>query len=83
MVVVLGHSAVKNMIFSKSEHKEIRRNFPITKKYIYFDNAGVAPISLPAMKIVNTIAKDICDVGYLKLECWYLETEKQGKTLRL
>ncbi len=79
MVVALGHSAVKNMIFSKSEHEEIRRNFPITKKYIYFDNAGVAPISLPAMKIVNTIAKDICDVGYLKLECWYLETEKARK----
>ena len=67
------------MIFSKSEHQEIRRNFPVTKKYIYFDNAGVAPISLPAMKIVNTIAKDICDVGYLKLEDWYLKTEKARK----
>ena len=79
MVVAPGHSVVKIMIFSKSEHQEIRRNFPITKKFIFFNNAGVAPISLPAMKIINAVADDICNFSHVKLQDWYLETEKARK----
>ena len=67
------------MIFSKSEHQEIRINFPITKKYIFLDNAGVAPISLPAMKTIYNITKDICDFGLVKLENWYMEVHKARK----
>ena len=67
------------MIFGKSEHQEIRRNFPVTKKFIFFDNASVAPISLPAMKIINAVANDICHFSYAKLQNWYLEIEKARK----
>ncbi len=67
------------MIFSKSEHQEIRRNFPITKKFIFLNNAGVAPISLPAMNMINAVAKDICNFSYVKLKDWNIETEAARK----
>lgn len=58
------------MIFSKKEHREIRLNFPVTKNCIFFNNAGVAPVSLPALKMINVVAQDICKTGYLKLREW-------------
>lgn len=58
------------MVFSKKEHLEIRKNFPLTKKYIFFNNAAIAPVSLPAMKTINAVVEDICKIGYLKLQDW-------------
>lgn len=59
------------MIFTKTEHREIRRNFPITKEYIFFNNAGVAPVSLPALKTIKIVADDLCKIGYAKLKVLY------------
>lgn len=59
------------MIFTKAEHRDIRRNFPVTKKYVFFNNAGVAPVSLPALKKIKAVADDICKIGYVKLKVLY------------
>jgi len=58
------------MIFSKTELREIQRNFPITNQYIFFNTAGVAPISLPSQKIIRALSEDLCKIGYYKLKEW-------------
>lgn len=67
------------MSFSKNEHLRIRRNFPVTKKYIFFNNAGVAPVSLPALKTINNVLEDICKIGHAKLQYWYQAIEVARK----
>jgi len=47
-----------------------REEFPVTKKYIYLDHAGVAPISLRVKSTVERFLKEASEAGVFKYQDW-------------
>lgn len=55
---------------SEKELEEYRYLFPVTKKHIYFNHAGVAPISLRVADAVNLYNQDSLHNGYTAAAAW-------------
>lgn len=47
-----------------------RKEFPVTKNYIYLDHAGVAPISLRVKSAVEGFLKEASEAGIFKYQDW-------------
>ena len=47
-----------------------RKGFPVTKRYIYLDHAGVAPISLRVKSTVERFLKEASEAGVFKYQDW-------------
>ncbi len=47
-----------------------RKEFPVTKNYIYLDHAGVAPISLRVKSTVERFLKEASEAGIFKYQDW-------------
>ncbi len=50
--------------------KQIRKEFPVTKKYTYLDNAGIGPLSRRAVSYMNEFIEDMGRHGGINEERW-------------
>jgi len=55
---------------------EIRKLFPITKRYIYLDHSAVAPVSLRAVEASNNFLKEASIKAGFAYEEWVGKIEK-------
>lgn len=62
-------------IFSESEIENYRKLFPVTKKFIYLDHSGVAPVSLSAVERVNKFLASASGFGVVEYEKYMDEVE--------
>lgn len=62
--------------FSDQELKEFRYLFPVTKKFIYFNHAAVAPISLRVVDAVAQFNHEALNEGYTAGPRWVKHIEK-------
>jgi cysteine desulfurase/selenocysteine lyase len=61
---------------SQKELKEYRYLFPITKKFIYFNHAGVAPISMRVADAMMRFSQESLHEGYTAGPRWVKQYEK-------
>lgn len=54
---------------------KIRREFPVTDRCVYFDHAGVAPVSRRVAEAVATFIADARDFGRLHYPAWEARAE--------
>jgi selenocysteine lyase/cysteine desulfurase len=62
--------------FSDEELKEFRYLFPVTKKFIYFNHAAVAPISLRVVDAISQFNHEALHEGYTAGPRWVKHIEK-------
>lgn len=64
--------------------QEMRRLFPVTKKLVYLNHAGVSPISKPVKAAVDRFVKGYLDRGFTAAREWHAEEkEARGNAARL
>jgi len=49
---------------------DIRKLFPVTRKYIYLNHAAVSPLALPVVEAMHGIIKDVSDNGVVNYQHW-------------
>jgi selenocysteine lyase/cysteine desulfurase len=54
----------------------LRNEFPVTRRWAYFDHAAVAPISAGAQRIMNEWAADVVDNGEINEPRWLHRVEE-------
>lgn len=59
--------------------KNIRKEFPVTDEYAFFDHARVAPLPERARKVVTAFVDDATRFGTGHYETWMLELERTRK----
>lgn len=59
---------------------EFREQFPVTRKWAYFDNAAVSPISGPAMEAVSQWSRQSVEEGDMVWPQWARGVEETRKT---
>jgi cysteine desulfurase/selenocysteine lyase len=62
------------------EIDRIRSGFPITRKYAYFDNAAVGPLSTRVVEATRRVLEEKCD-GDLHWESWETTAEETRKSI--
>ena len=55
--------------------ENIRKEFPVTDEFIFFDHARVAPLPERLRKMVTAFVDDATDFGTVHYETWMLELE--------
>ena len=50
--------------------ERIREDFPVTRKWIYMNHAGIAPISRRVNRSVNSLLKDVAQNGMAGASKW-------------
>ncbi|MEO8497276.1 MAG: aminotransferase class V-fold PLP-dependent enzyme, partial [Planctomycetota bacterium] len=60
--------------------QQFRKLMPVTEKWAYFDNAAVAPLSLPARDAVLRWVEDACNEGDTVWPHWAATLEKTRST---
>lgn len=61
-------------------NEEIRKLFPVTKKYIYLNHAAITPYSTPVATALQTVVNDITENGSVNWHNW-LATINDARTL--
>lgn len=51
--------------------EELRREFPVTERWIYFNHASVAPVSNSVATAMAQLVEDVRDNGIVHVESWY------------
>ena len=59
---------------------EIRKLFPVTQNYVYFNHAAVCPISTPVYERMQRHARDVMENGAVHYHEW-LATIKRTREL--
>lgn len=57
-------------------NEDIRRLFPVTRNYVYFNHAAVAPWPLPVCERVKEHARDLLDNGLVRWREWGAKVER-------
>ncbi len=52
------------------EIDRVRAEFPVTRKWIYMNHAGIAPISQPVYRAMNGYLRDVANNGMTGIEAW-------------
>ena len=61
--------------FTPEETEQYRKLFPVTRDWIYFNHAGVAPISLPVAEAVEAFNREALQQGYTGAARWHKRIE--------
>jgi cysteine desulfurase / selenocysteine lyase len=64
---------------AKMNLKNIRKEFPVTEEYVFFDHARVAPLPERLRKVVTNFVNDATRFGTVHYETWILELEYTRK----
>ncbi|MGH7909437.1 MAG: aminotransferase class V-fold PLP-dependent enzyme [Thermodesulfobacteriota bacterium] len=70
------------MIHSYSDQKPLedyRKEFPITRSYVYLDHAGVAPVSLRVKRAVEKFLSEAAESGMFNYKQWMDRVEEVRK----
>ncbi len=62
--------------FSESEIHHYRSLFPVTERYVYFNHAGVAPISRPVAEAIHQFTQESLEHGFVWGPQWHQEIEQ-------
>ena len=54
----------------------LRQNFPVTRRWAYFDHAAVAPLSAPAQRALAEYAADLAENGDVREPAWNRRVEE-------
>ena len=60
---------------------EFRELFPITKRYNYLNHAAVSPLSLPALRAIESQLRDVQENGSVNFPDWVATKEQARKLL--
>jgi len=62
----------------------LREQFPITRRWVFFDHAAVAPLSGPAQRALNEYAAELAENGLVNERRWVARVEEvRGLSARL
>jgi selenocysteine lyase/cysteine desulfurase len=59
-----------------SDWSSLRKHFPVTRHWAYFDHAAVAPLSGPARDVLGEWAADVADNGHVNEHRWLKRLEE-------
>ena len=65
----------------ESSRSAFRELFPITKRYNYLNHAAVSPLSLPALRAIESQLRDVQENGSVNFPDWVATKEQARKLL--
>src|SRR5207248_1074591 len=79
-----GHQPLLQGMLLVMDWTSLREQFPVARRWAYFDHAAIAPLSGPAQRAVAEWAADMADNGDVHEPLWFRRTnEVRGLAARL